>query len=76
MLIPIPVAMAVPIVLAAVAVLLIVLVPVDETDKAVALFEVVSVVAVELIIISDMPDIVPMSIPDISMFSLLLEFSK
>lgn len=71
---PMPVAMAAAVVLAVVAVLLNVLVAVDETDMAVALVEVSSVVAVELIIIPDMPDIVPMSIPDISMLSLLLEF--
>lgn len=62
------------VVLAAVAVLLNMLVAVDETDMAVTLVEVASVVAVELIIIPDMSDIVPMSILDISMFSLLSEF--
>lgn len=69
-----PVAMAAAVVLAVVAVLLNVLVAVDETDMAVALVEVASVVAVELIIIPEMSDIVPMSIPDISMFSLLSKF--
>lgn len=55
--------------LAAVAMLLVVLVAVNERDIAVALVEVVSVVAVVSI---DNPDIVPMSAPDISMFSLRL----
>lgn len=65
---PIPVAMAAAVL---VAVLLAVLVAVDEIDMAVALVEVANVVAVESIAI-DIPDIVAMSISDISMFSLLL----
>lgn len=65
---PIPVAMAAAVL---VAVLLAVLVPVDETDMAVGLVDVANVVAVESIAI-DIPDIVAMSISDISMFSLLL----
>lgn len=65
---PIPVAMAAAVL---VAVLLAVLVAVDEIDMAVGLVDVANVVAVESIVI-DIPDIVPMSISDISMFSLLL----
>lgn len=66
--------MAAAVGLTAVAVLLNVLVAVDDTDMAVALVEVVNVVAVEPIVIPDIPDIVPMSIPDISMFGFLLVF--
>lgn len=73
-LIPMPVAMAAAVVLAAVAVPLNVLVAVDDTEMAVALVEVANVVAVKSIVIPDMPDIVPISIPDMSMFSLLLNF--
>lgn len=54
-----------------VAVLLAVLVAVDERDMAAALVEVANVVAVEPIAMPGMPDIVPMSMPDIdiSMFA-------
>lgn len=73
--VPIPVAIAAAV---EVAVLLAALVAVDESvddrDESVALVEVASVVAVEPIVMPDIPDIVPMSMPDISMFSLLLDF--
>lgn len=68
---PMPVAIAAAVV---VVVLIVALVAVDEADMPVALVEVVSVVAVDSIVMPDMPDIVPMSMPDISMLGLLLEF--
>lgn len=68
-----PVAIAAAVV---VVVLMVMLVVVDESDTPVALVEVLSVVAVESIVMPDMPDIVPMSMPDISMLSLLLEFQN
>lgn len=57
-----------------VTVLLAVLVAIDERDVAAALVEVANVVAVESIAIPDMPDIVPMSMPDISIFGFLWGF--
>lgn len=57
-----------------VTVLLAVFVAIDERDVAAALVEVANVVAVESIAIPDMPDIVPMSMPDISIFDFLWGF--
>lgn len=64
---PMPVAIAA----AVVVVLLAILVAVDDTDVAVALVKVANVVAADSIVV---PDIVPMSIPGMSMLTLRLRY--
>lgn len=68
---PVAIAVAVAVVVPLVTVLAAVLVAADVTDMTVALVKVVNVVDEEPIVI---PDIPPMSMPDISIFDRLLFF--